>query len=239
MSPRAVRRFANALAVVAILLVAVYAAITLMDDRADAGLKSYKAKFAAEATEAADGGEGVSRAQWITVEGSAVDYPLVQETEETGIGFYLHHDPDGSWSQLGTPYIDRRCGYGSRHVLCFGHHVGGTDKVFSTLSDDWRAEHLAGIGTARTWDASGRCRKYEPAMAIRVEADYADIQRFSFDSAADLREWLRSIESQGATVKDGGDALIAKARHVLTLSTCSSVVAGRNQRTLTIFVSED
>lgn len=239
MSPRAARRAANALAALAALLVVAYIAIMAADEVRDSGLKSYRESFAAEASAGSGSGGKVSRARWITVEGTAVDYPLVQETEETGIGFYLDHDPDGSWSQLGTPYVDRRCAYGSRHVLCFGHRVGSTDKVFSTLADDWQADRLAAVGTARTWDESGRCRSYEPALGIKVDMSYADIQRFSFAGVAELRAWLRSIESQGAATTGDADALISRARHVLTLSTCASPIAGRDQRTLTIFVSAE
>lgn len=77
-------------------------------------------------------------AGWLIVENTAVSYPLVQASPKNK-DWYLHHN---FWNQkdvAGCPFIDDRCTVSSQHVLVFGHHLGSTNLMFSSLASAWRA----------------------------------------------------------------------------------------------------
>ena len=69
---------------------------------------------------------------WCRVEGTSIDLPVCQATDEEPT-FWLSHDFWGDESTAGTPYVDHRTSATSRHVLCYGHHLAGTGGMFSDV----------------------------------------------------------------------------------------------------------
>lgn len=77
-------------------------------------------------------------AGWLVVENTVVSYPLVQASPKNK-DWYLHHN---FWNQkdvAGCPFIDDRCTVSSQHVLVFGHHLGSTNLMFSSLASAWKS----------------------------------------------------------------------------------------------------
>lgn len=67
---------------------------------------------------------------WVTVGGTAIDYP-VMHTPEDGEK-YLHLDYSGNYSYGGTPFLDAGCDENSDNLLIYGHNMkNGT--MFHTL----------------------------------------------------------------------------------------------------------
>ena len=68
---------------------------------------------------------------WITIEGTAINYPVMQSVNSPD--FYLKHNFDKAYSDYGVPYVDEACAVGlSANTVVYGHHMkNGT--MFSSL----------------------------------------------------------------------------------------------------------
>ena len=71
---------------------------------------------------------------WVRIEGTPIDYPIVQERAEAP-GFYLNHALDGTWNIYGVPYVDADCdGLFGPMSLIYGHHmIDGT--MFAAIAN--------------------------------------------------------------------------------------------------------
>ena len=68
---------------------------------------------------------------WIRIEGTTIDYPVMQTPDD--FNFYLRRNFDKEYSNLGTPYIQENCDLKtSNNLILYGHHMldGG---MFSDL----------------------------------------------------------------------------------------------------------
>lgn len=174
---------------------------------------------------------------WLSVEGTGIDYPVVQPGEGKPSDWYLHHDFWGNPSPVGSLYLDRRADADGRHMLVFGHHMGLSGQMFSPIYDTYKQEKFAGIGAAR-WSTPDRGTvDFEPAMAMSVDMTYAPIQTFEFGTVDGLQSWLGELARDATAVSPDLDALTADASRVLTLVTCSSAWSGQRARTLLVFVA--
>lgn len=71
---------------------------------------------------------------WISIEGTSIDYPVMQSEQED---YYLNHDYYGNVSSFGVPYIPSGCclesgDARSDNVIIYGHHISG-GRMFSAL----------------------------------------------------------------------------------------------------------
>ncbi len=67
---------------------------------------------------------------WLSIDGTAVDYPVMHTPDEPQR--YLRLDFYGSYSASGVPFLDGRCSLGSSNRIIYGHNMkNGT--MFSSL----------------------------------------------------------------------------------------------------------
>ena len=65
---------------------------------------------------------------WIKIDDTDVDLPVMQREGDNS--YYLKHDLDGNWDDLGLPYLDYECDIQqSRHLILYGHNMGVGDTV--------------------------------------------------------------------------------------------------------------
>ena len=70
---------------------------------------------------------------WIKVEGTNINYPVMQTPNEPN--FYLKHNFEKEYSDLGTPYVQEDCDIAqSDNLVIYGHHIKG-GKMFGALED--------------------------------------------------------------------------------------------------------
>lgn len=70
---------------------------------------------------------------WIKVEGTNINYPVMQTTNEPN--FYLKHNFEKEYSDLGTPYVQEDCDIAaSDNLVIYGHHIKG-QKMFGALEE--------------------------------------------------------------------------------------------------------
>lgn len=142
---------------------------------------------------------------WVSLPQASIDHPVVQTGDNDS---YMHRDFWGSYSLSGCPFLDYRdasAGNGA-HSLVFGHHMTGTNTMFSAIfechdQEVWDAMGLS--GAAVTWSTpQGGARVYRPALGMLVREDYAPIQRFDADFEAtddELQQALASIAPLAAS----------------------------------------
>lgn len=72
-------------------------------------------------------------AGWIKVEGTNINYPVMQTPNEPN--FYLKHNFEKEYSDLGVPYIQEDCDIAaSDNLVIYGHHIKG-QKMFGALEE--------------------------------------------------------------------------------------------------------
>lgn len=201
-----------------------------------------QAGYSGLAAEVADGKGGVDAevdgaAAWLRVEGTSVDYPVAALADGMPDDYYLRHDLWGRESGAGCPYLMRGCGADDPHALVYGHHMGWTGLMFSTIANAYLPDSFARIGRALWSTADGGETEFTPYCAMRVDKTYQGIRRFDFSGGSGMEEWLNELAADASSRSDGWRSLSASATRALTLVTCSSARAGLRDRTLLVFVS--
>lgn len=155
---------------------------------------------------------------WISIEGTNIDYPVMQTVDTPN--YYLKRNFDKQYSDYGVPYVQENCDLEfSDNCVLYGHHMNnGT--MFSDLckyaDEDFYREHK----TIR-FDTLSGFGEYEVIAAFKTAA-YSE-QGFKYyhftlaDSAEDFNAYIAkckelSLYDTGVTA-EYGDRLI-------TLSTC-------------------
>ena len=68
---------------------------------------------------------------WISIAGTNVNYPVMQTKDEPN--FYLKHNFEKEYSDLGVPYVQEDCDLAaSDNLVIYGHHIKG-QKMFGAL----------------------------------------------------------------------------------------------------------
>ena len=155
---------------------------------------------------------------WISIEGTNIDYPVMQTVDNPN--YYLKHSFEKQYSDYGVPYVQENCDLAlSDNCVIYGHHMNnGT--MFADLckyeSEDFYQEHK----TIR-FDTLSGFGEYE-IVAVFKTAAYSE-QGFKYyhfvnaDSAEDFDAFIAkckelALYDTGVTA-EYGDRLI-------TLSTC-------------------
>lgn len=177
---------------------------------------------------------------WMNVEHKPIDYPLVQHP--TDQNYYLKHNFWGDYSTAGTPFIDiRNYAMTDKHLLTYGHHITGSETMYSTVNKAWKPEKLAEIGklTLEFPDANDTTN-YEifyPAFAFMVDQSYQTIQEFEFADDAAFRLWLRGMADEASATNEYTDYLVRNARRSVSFITCASDTPNQRERTIIMFIS--
>lgn len=176
---------------------------------------------------------------WMTVEHKPIDYPLVQH--ETDQNYYLKHDFWGGYDIAGTPFIDVRNYLSDKHLITYGHHIAGSDTMYSTVNKAWKQSEFDEIGKltleSPTDDGKTAYEIFYPAFAFMVDQSYQTIQTFDFESDAAFREWLLGMAADASSTNEYTDYLCRNAQRAVTFVTCASDTPNQRERTLLIFVS--
>ena len=91
---------------------------------------------------------------WLSIAGTNINFPVMQTPNNPN--YYLKHNFEKEYSDLGTPYVQENCDLlTSDNLVIYGHHIKG-QKMFGALenykSKDFYEEHKA-----------KRCRRPSPS----------------------------------------------------------------------------
>lgn len=165
---------------------------------------------------------------WLRLEGTALDYPVVQTPHDPQ--YYLRRGFDGRYSVAGTPFLDARCDMESgASLIVYGHNMndGSMFAVLQNyLEEDYGREH------PRLWcDSMTQRREYEVMAVLRVNdspetaANYYAVP----GSEEEFTAWVARLRA-AALYDTGVEAVWGE--QVLCLSTCD-----RTDRTARILVA--
>ncbi len=160
---------------------------------------------------------------WIKIDDTDVDLPVMQREGDNS--YYLKHDLDGNWDDLGLPYLDYECDIDqSRHLILYGHNMGVGDTVrFSSLQNyrdpDYYREHpVIELDSLN----GGKYYKIVAVYAITTRESDGDVFHFNqyvnFADDAAEQEYLDEVAKRAFyTTGDYADA----DEQLLTLCTCT------------------
>ncbi|WP_251159475.1 class B sortase [Caniella muris] len=177
---------------------------------------------------------------WLTVEGTPIDYPVLQATEDDP-DYWLSHDFWGGWSRVGSLVVDADTDALAAHTMVYGHHMG-PGEAFTPLYRAWDDGVFQGIGTVVLDTPERGTETFRPLFAFRCDKADPEVQRFDFAGGADgsgcdvatLRSWLSSLGTRAEASAEGWQETADGTSRVLTLVTCSSPWAGQRGRTVVV-----
>ena len=157
-------------------------------------------------------------AAWIHIDGTNIDYPVMQTRNDPN--FYLKHAFDKSYSDYGVPYIQENCTIGScDNIVVYGHNMNN-GSMFADLckyeDEEFYLEHKY-----IQFDTLMNFGKYEVVAVFKTVA-YSDagFKYFQFVNAEDEAQFNEYIETCKSLqlYETGVDAKYGDK--LLTLSTC-------------------
>ena len=163
---------------------------------------------------------------WISISGTSINYPVMQTKDEPN--YYLKHNFEKQYSDLGTPYIQENCDLlTSDNLIIYGHHISG-NRMFGAL-EDYKSKSFYEEHKTIQFDTLTEQAEYEIVAVFKMVAYSSSGYRYyDFVDAENEEEFDAYIETckelalydTGVTA-DYGDRLI-------TLSTCEySATNGR------------
>lgn len=149
---------------------------------------------------------------------------LIDEAVATGdISFWLHHSIDKKPSIAGTPVLDERCSFSSKHLMIYGHHIG-SNGMFGPIAKSFKPEVFNTIGQVKLQliNNEGRTKEliFTPYCAGRVLEDDQTIQQVSFADKDTYSDWLATIYKSSQTQGEQSPNKPSNAQ-ALSLVTCS------------------
>lgn len=185
-------------------------------------------------------------AGWLSIAGTAIDYPVMLTPDEPE--YYLRRDFDKKKSVSGTPFIGAGCTLAGNNIIIYGHHMkNGT--MFADLpqyaDESFYAEHRR-----ISFDTMEEAAEYEILADFYEKVHYQDetgVFRY-YDYGGTLTETAFDeyiAQVQSAAIYDTG-VTASYGDQLLTLSTCSYhtdngrfvVVAKKLTESADSFVSE-
>jgi len=155
---------------------------------------------------------------WITIDGTSINYPVMQTKDEPD--FYLNHGFDKSYSDYGVPYVQEDCDIlTSDNLVIYGHNMkNGT--MFSDLekyANEWFFSEYRYI----RFDTLSELGTYEIIAVFRTVAYSSEgFKYYNFVNADDTSDFNNYIEKcKQLSLYDTG-VTAEYGDKLLTLSTC-------------------
>lgn len=176
-------------------------------------------------------------AAWIQLPDTVIDYPVMQAADENP-HYYLRHNLWHEWSIGGNPYIDHRCTADGQNIIVYGHHMGSIGTMFTPLYDCYRQTEFDAVLANNNlyWSTpDSGTTELHAVCAMRVDDEYATVQKFSFEDQNDFQSWIRQMVSESSAQYSDWEARTSKATRAIALVTCSSLWSGSSARTVVLF----
>ena len=152
---------------------------------------------------------------WISIAGTKLNYPVMQTLNNPN--FYLKHNFEKAYSDLGTPYIQENCNLlESDNLVIYGHHIKG-GKMFGAL-EDYKAKSFYEKHKTIQFDTLTEQAEYE-IVAV-------------FKTVAYSSEGFRYYDFVDAENEEAFDAYVAKCKELSLYDTGVSAAYGDRLITL-------
>lgn len=153
---------------------------------------------------------------WISIEGTSINYPVMQSTDNPD--FYLKHGFDKAYSNYGVPYLDEACATGlSNNLVIYGHNMKNGSMFHDLLKYSatgyWEEHPII------CFDTLSQLNEYQVVLAFRFNTNHED---FRYNEYTDMNEeeFIEFMEEcRSRQLYDTGIA-VDYGDELLTLSTC-------------------
>ena len=152
---------------------------------------------------------------WITIEGTSIDYPIVQASDNS---YYLTHDCNGNKSKYGSIFMDyhNAADFSDKHTILYGHNMKN-GSMFHDLNDYSSHVYLDEHTYIKVY-SQGVYRKWAIFSTYSTEPDFNYLQT-AFDSPEEYSIFLNSLLSHSEVSNE--KVQVTAEDKILTLSTCS------------------
>ena len=175
---------------------------------------------------------------WIKVEGTTIDYPVMQSGDDKPEDFYLRRDIDGKYKNGGSIYMQRlnNDAFLDPNTLLYGHHLA--DKtMFTPLWELRNAESFNETDTIYVY-TPGHILKYKIFSAF-VYDDRHVLNSFDFGTQTGYEAFLNDCLNPRSLTKNVREGVeVTTDDRTITLSTCTNPYYYSNERFLVVAVLE-
>ena len=152
---------------------------------------------------------------WITIEGTSIDYPIVQAGDNC---YYLTHDCNCCESKYGSIFMDyhNAADFSDKHTILYGHNMKN-GSMFHDLNDYSSHVYLDEHTYIKVY-SQGVYRKWAIFSTYSTEPDFNYLQT-AFDSPEEYSIFLNALLSHSEF--NDLKVQVSAEDKILTLSTCS------------------
>ncbi len=154
---------------------------------------------------------------WITVEGTNINYPLVQGEDND---YYLNHAYTGDFLPIGSIFVDFRCEESitrNFNTVIYGHNIT-TGSMFHDVTKFFKDEYFEDT-YIYIYTLDG-IYVYEPFSIYKTREDYQYF-RTGFTSVEDFVGFAEELCGNSDKKKE---VTFGKNDRIITLSTCTNIV---------------
>ncbi|MDD4850160.1 MAG: class B sortase [Gemmiger sp.] len=158
---------------------------------------------------------------WLTVEGTNIDYPVLQTPHDNT--YYLRRGFDKLYALSGSLFLDANCRITSpatTNWVIYGHNMG-SGSMFGTLaryaSEDFYAQHPTFV-----FSTLYHTSRWQVLAAVRTTLGADELPYYTFFDAQNKAEWQSRYQAvMDLALYDTGQTA-AYGDQLLTLSTCGT-----------------
>ena len=157
---------------------------------------------------------------WIRIEGTNIDYPILQSADDTEDGYYLTHDIDRESNIYGAIYTEKinSKDFTNPNTVIYGHNMID-DSMFGSLGEYINEDYFSNHNTIVIYTPNEK-REYEIVAAYEYPETHI-LSAFDFTTEEGTNQYIQQIPE---FVSNTGGILKADAERkapLLTLSTCT------------------
>lgn len=155
---------------------------------------------------------------WLSVAGTTLNYPVMQTKDNPN--YYLKHNFEKAYSDLGTPYIQEDCDIGQRdNLIIYGHHIKG-GKMFGAL-ENYKDKGFYEEHRTIQFDTLTQHGEYEIIAVFKTVAySSAGFRYYDFVDAEDEEAFNAYIEKCKELALYDTGVTAEYSDRLITLSTC-------------------
>ena len=162
---------------------------------------------------------------WIKIDGTPIDYPVVQNSESNA--YYLHRNFDKQKSSAGIPFMDYQCDYDSDNIIIYAHNMTNGTMFHHLL--DFASYDFYGKHRDISFDTLQNRYIYRVVAVFRTSVgsknEFKYYEYISPQTEEEFDEFISTCKA--LSLYDTGEDVIFGDK-LLTLSTCS--YNSRNER---------
>ena len=155
---------------------------------------------------------------WIAIDGTSINYPVMQSRNSPN--FYLKHNFEKEYSDLGTPYVQEDCDIAaSDNLVIYGHHIKG-QKMFGAL-EEYKFQSFYEEHKTIQFDTLTQHNEYEVIAVFKTVAYSSEgFRYYDFVNAENEDEFNAYVEKCGELALYDTGVTAEYGDRLITLSTC-------------------